>query len=283
VIARFGVLSDLHCELEPAGSRWINVFEPEHLDRRTDAALEWFSEAGVDLILLLGDIVQFENPSDLAHMFARLAAAEVAPLATVNGNHDLRLGEQFSDCAGEHGIRLLYEEPLALDGVALAGVGVSRGPAPPQYVGRSAARGGESGFVVVASHFPVLSEATKVAAAGLPYAGDLVNRPDVEADLRSDPRPTLVLSGHIHARCSTSAESLLQLTVGALIEPPFDATIVELDTTSLVVRRTARRLGEVAVTDPVFAADDECWNWLDDRWEAQRASSAASTSSVSQT
>ena len=37
---RIGVLSDLHCELEPTGSRWINVFEPEHLDRRTDAALE---------------------------------------------------------------------------------------------------------------------------------------------------------------------------------------------------------------------------------------------------
>ena len=57
-----GVLSDLHCELEPTGSRWINVFEPEQLDRRTDAALAWFSEAQVDLILLLGDAVQFENP-----------------------------------------------------------------------------------------------------------------------------------------------------------------------------------------------------------------------------
>ena len=112
---RIGVLSDLHCELEPAGSRWINDFEPEHLDRRTDAALEWFSESRVDLILLLGDVVQFPNPSDLAHVFARLAAAEVAPLATVGGNHDLRLGEEFAERAREHGIRLLHEEPLELD------------------------------------------------------------------------------------------------------------------------------------------------------------------------
>ena len=124
---RIGVLSDLHCELEPAGSRWINVFEPEHLDRRTDAALAWFSEAQVDLILLLGDVVQFANPSDLAHMFARLAAADVAPLATVSGNHDLRLGEEFAERAREHGIRLLHEEPLELDGVAVAGVAVDRG------------------------------------------------------------------------------------------------------------------------------------------------------------
>ena len=70
---------------------------------------------------------------------------------------------------------------------------------------------------------------------------------------------------------------LLQFTVGALIEPPFDATLVEIDGPS--VRRTARRLGEIAVTDPVFAADDERWQWADGRWELQPlASSAASTS-----
>jgi hypothetical protein len=263
---RIGVLSDLHCELEPSGSRWINPYEPEHLDRRIDAALEWFAEPQVNLILLLGDIVQFANTSDLAHAFAHLATAakDIAPLATVGGNHDLRLGEEFADSAHEHGILLLYEKPVELGGVAYAGVAIDRGAAPPQYVGRPCERGREAGLVVVASHFPVLSEATRVAGAGLPYAGDLVNRADVESELRSDPRPTLVLSGHIHSRCSTHDGTLLQFTVGAMIEPPFDATIVELD--GMSVRRTARRLGEIAVTDPVFAADDERWQWSGDRW-----------------
>ena len=261
---RLGVLSDLHCELEPTGSRWINDFEPEQLDRRADAALAWFSEAEVDLILLLGDIVQFETQGDLPHMFARLATADVAPLATVNGNHDLLLGSAFAECAREHGIQLLYEAPLELAGVTVTGVGVDRGPAPPQYVGQVGSKSREVDFVVVASHFPVLSEASRVAAAGLPYAGDLVNRADLERALRSDPRPKLVLSGHIHARCSAHEGSLLQFTVGALIEPPFDATLVEIDGTS--VRRTARRLGEIAITDPVFAADDEHWQWTEDRW-----------------
>ena len=261
---RIGVLSDLHCELEPAGSRWINVFEPEHLDRRTDAALEWFAEARVELILLLGDSVQFANESDLAHVFARLAAANVAPLATVNGNHDLRLGEEFAECAHKNGIRLLYDQPLELDGVSIAGVGVDRGPAPPQYLGRYGGAAGDGGLVVVASHFPLLSEASRVAAAGLPYAGDLVNRADVEDELQSDARPKVVLSGHIHARCTTHDGTLLQFTAGALIEPPFDASILEVDGTS--VQRTARRLGEIAVTDPVFAADDERWQWTGDGW-----------------
>ncbi len=259
---RIGVLSDLHCELEPSGSRWINVFEPERLDERTDAALAWFADARVDLILLLGDVVQFANTGDLEHMFARLAAAEVAPLATVGGNHDLRLGDEFAERARAHGIRLLHEEPLD----AVAGVGIGRGAAPPQYVGRLGSRPGVAGLGVVASHFPLLSEASRVAAAGLPYAGDLVNRADLEHELRSDPRPQLVLSGHIHARCSRHDGPLLQLTVGALIEQPFDATLVEIEGTT--VRRTARRLGEVGVTDPVFAPDDERWEWADGTWSA---------------
>lgn len=266
---RIGVLSDLHCELEPAGSHWINPFEPEHLDRRTDTALEWFSEAGVDLILLLGDIVQFAKPGDLAHVFARLAAAEVAPLATVNGNHDLRLGEEFAERACAHGIRLLYEEPFELAGVAVTGVAVDRGPVPPQYVGRLGGWDGQAGLVVVASHFPLLSEASRVAGAGLPYAGDLVNRADVEGRIGSDPRPKVVLSGHIHARCSTHDGSLLQFAVGALIEPPFDATIVELDVAALRARRTARRLGELAITDPVFVGEEERWRRTDDGWAAE--------------
>ena len=266
---RLGVLSDLHCELEPAGSRWINDFEPEHLDRRIDAALAWFAEARVELILLLGDVVQLPNPGDLAHAFARLAAADVAPLATVNGNHDLRLGEEFAERAGEHGIRLLHDEPVELEGVAVVGVAVDRGPKPPQYVGRAGGRGEDGGLAVVASHFPVLSEALRVAGAGLPYAGDLVNRADLEAQLRSDAQPKVVLCGHIHARCSTGDGPLLQLMVGAVIEPPFDATIVEIDPSSLTVRRTARRLGEIAVTDPVFAPDDERWRWAGDRWEVE--------------
>ena len=261
---RLGVLSDLHCELEPTGSRWINPFEPEHLDRRLDTALAWFAESEVDLILLLGDVVQFANPADLEHAFERLAAAEVAPLATVNGNHDLRLGEEFSASARRHGIRLLHDEPLTLAGVALMGVGIGPGAVRPQYVGRPGEWGGDARLVVVASHFPVLSEASKVAAAGLPYAGDLVNRADVEAQLLGDPRPKLVLSGHIHSRCSTHAGPLLQLTVGAVIEPPFDATIVEVDPDG--VSRTARRLGPIAETDPVFAADEERWRPVGDRW-----------------
>ena len=269
---RIGVLSDLHCELEPSGARWINEFEPEQLDLRMDAALGWFSESRVDLILLLGDTTH-ESGSELAHVFCRLAAAKVAPLATVNGNHDLQLGDLFGDCAHEHGIRLLYDEPLELAGVPLTGIAAARGVAPPEFVGRV---GGlrDDGLLVVASHFPVLSEAARVAGAGLPYSGDLVNRAEVEAELRADPGRKLVLAGHIHARCSAGEGQLLQFTVGAMIEPPFDATLVEIDAAALSVRRTARRLGEIGAPDPVFAPDEEQWQYTDGAWEVETRAAA---------
>ena len=267
---RIGVLSDLHCELVPSGSRWINPYEPEHLDRRIDAALGWFAEAQVDVILLLGDSVQFPNVGDADHVFARLARAGVAPLATVNGNHDLRLGDAFGESAGARGIRLLHRSPLDVQDLPLHGVEIDRGRTPPQYVGRLGGDRENDGLVVLASHFPILSEASRVTASGLPYPGDLVNRAAIEGELRSG-GPTVVLCGHIHARCSTHHGPLLQLAVGALIEPPFDATVVEVDVTTLSVRRTARRLGAVAVTDPVFSPDEERWRRTSDGWHVEAA------------
>jgi hypothetical protein len=262
---RLGILSDLHCELEPAGSRWINPFASERLDAMADEALAWFRDGEVDLIVVLGDLVQFPQPRDLEHILARLAAGAHAPLAVVNGNHDLRLGGEFAARARSHGISLLSEQPLVHGGVAIRGVEVERGAKPPQYRGRAEAWTGEAAVGVLASHFPLLSQAERVAAAGLPYAGDLVNRGELEARIAAEPLPTLVLSGHIHARCTHPAASLLQFTVGALIEPPFDATIVEVDAEGPRVRRTARRLGEIAAIDPVFAPDEEEWEW-DGRW-----------------
>jgi predicted phosphodiesterase len=237
------------------------VFATEQLDGMTDAALGWFARSAVDLILVLGDVVQIADIRDLEHMFSHLAAQNVAPLVAVNGNHDLRLGEEFAACASRHRIQLLYQEPVELGGVVVAGVGIGRGPKLPQYVGQAGDWESEAGIVVVASHFPLLSEASRVAGAGIPYAGDLVNRSDLQAELSSDARPKVVLSGHIHARCSTHHGPLLQFIVGALVEPPYDATIVDIDPAGLEVKRTSRRFGEIAALDPVFAADDESWLW----------------------
>jgi hypothetical protein len=122
---------------------------------------------------------------------------------------------------------------------------------------------------VVASHYPIISQAPLLSRAGLPYYGDLIGRAGVAASLCERDEPIVILNGHIHARCSVSTATLLQLSVGALVEPPFDCTLIDVDADDgIVVRRTAIRLGAVAAVNPVFAHDDECWVWDGAGWHA---------------
>jgi hypothetical protein len=269
-VIRLGLLSDLHCELEPAGSRWINAFEPENLDRRLDEALAWYADAAVDVVVVLGDLVQAADPRSLDHVLARLAHGAPAPVAAVSGNHDLRVADELAAGAEAHGVRLLADGPLDISGLRLSGVALRRtGPGLPFYAGNHGPPD-SGGMTVVASHFPLLTEAERVAAAGMPYAGDLVNRSAVLAEVSRVPqRPVVTVSGHIHARCSRVQGPILQCTVGALIEPPFDCTILEVDLERRRVRRIARRLGPVMPVDPVFAADEECWSWSGRTWAPQ--------------
>jgi Calcineurin-like phosphoesterase superfamily domain len=267
---RLGLLSDLHCELEPAGAHWINAFEPENLDRRLDEALAWFADAAADAVVVLGDFVQTADPRSLEHVLGRLARNAPAPLLAVSGNHDLRVAGEFAAGAEEHGVRLLADGALDIAGLGVSGVRLRRaGPDLPFYVGDHGLPAGDE-LIVVTSHFPLLSEAERVAAAGMPYAGDLVNRSAVLTEVSLAPsRPIVTVNGHIHARCSRIQGPVLQCTVGALIEPPFDCTILEVDLGHRRVRRTARRLGPVMPVDPVFAPDEESWIWSGQKWEPE--------------
>ena len=260
---RLGLLSDLHCELDPQGSRWINPFEPERLDDRIDEALAWFAASKIDALVLLGDFVQAADPHSLEHAMARVAHFAAAPVGAVAGNHDLRV--DLPGAARRHGLRLLADEPLELDGVVVAGVGLSRrGSEGPFYLGELGPVRSD-GLLVVASHFPLLSEAERLAAAGLSYPGNLVNREALLARVGAA-KPVVVLSGHIHARTSRVDGPVLQFTVGALIEPPFDCTLLELDPDGFRAIRTARRLGPAGAVDPVFAPEGESWHLSSTGW-----------------
>jgi hypothetical protein len=266
-VIRLGVLSDLHCELEPSGSRWINAFETEQLERRVEKALAWFRAESVSAVLVLGDFVQHADLASFDHVAAQLGAETEVPVAAVSGNHDLRLGEAFATTAAARDIRLLPGGPLQLDGAMIEGVELRRtGEGLPFYAGEYAPSG-TGALRVVASHFPLLTEAERVAGAGLPYAGDLVNRAPLADGVAGTAQPLVGLSGHIHARCSRAHGPILQFTVGALIEPPFDATVVELDPSAGTARRIARRLGPTMPVDPVFSPDDETWAWGADGWD----------------
>jgi predicted phosphodiesterase len=271
---RVGVLTDLHFELDPSrrGS-WINDYEPELLDERVQSAIAHFDAAEVDVVVLLGDVTERGDDAALERAFSQVAR-ETAPVATVVGNHDV--GDDpalFAGSAARASVRMLEAETFEHDGVEIAGIGIAReNPGTRRF--RAAARPGssDSQLRVLASHFPVLSEALRLASAGLPYPGDLTDRGELAETLANGQGPLVVLSGHIHARCSRAEGPVLQLSFGAMIEPPFDCAVVEISSDGVPrVERRSHRLGPVPEIEPVFAADHELWEWRESSWrEVQR-------------
>ena len=70
--------------------------------------------------------------------------------------------------------------------------------------------------------------------------------------------------GHLHVRDSVTSGSLLQLGFGAMIEPPFEATLLELavDGRSVEITRVAHELGEgPEERDPRLVPAHERWRF----------------------
>jgi calcineurin-like phosphoesterase family protein len=271
------VLTDLHWEDRPPFARaWINPWEPDALDARIDAALERFRRAAVDLCVLLGDLTQTGDEAALERIVRRALAIGV-PVAAVAGNHDAdRDPHLLAAVVDRCSARLPARTPFSLEGVAVVGVEIEPvEPGLPLFRSADPLPVAASVPAVVVSHYPVLSEAQRLADAGLPYAGDLVDRDRLEGRVGAGGAPVVVVSGHIHARASRASGPILQLSCGALIEPPFDCTVVELSRRGrLRVTRTAHRLGPAGSLDPVFTPDEESWEWLDARWRRRRDDSS---------
>lgn len=268
---RIGLLSDLHCELAPSHQRsWINRYEPRELERRIREAIEIFAAERPDIALLLGDTAELGDREAFDAVFSLLRSF-AGPVAAVAGNHDGGADlSALATSAMAHGVRLLSGDSLRTEGATILGAGIApAAPASPDFRGVLEAPPRDGPLTIVASHFPLLSHESEITAAGLPYSGDLVNRAEMETLLQRSRIPTVAFSGHVHSRCSATAGRLLQLTVGAMIEPPFDCTVVDIDIHddyTIAVRRRAFTLGDAPAINPVFAPEDERWEWRGDSW-----------------
>jgi predicted phosphodiesterase len=275
---RIGILSDLHCDLAPSRERrWINRYELLELPRRLDSALEIFSRERPDLLIILGDTTELGEREAFDFVFGKVRTSSGTPIAAVAGNHDggraavvtgnvdggVHQGA-LAASAPAHGIHFLDAVATSAAAIPLLGVGIARAAAPrSEYVGSLPTLPDDGPLTIVASHFPLVSHEIEITAAGLPYSGDLVNRARLEALLHRSGAPTVVLSGHVHSRCSAASGNVLQITVASMIESPFECTVVDIDVDddSLFVRRRAFTLGEPAEVNPVFAPADDRWEW----------------------
>jgi predicted phosphodiesterase len=275
---RAGVLTDIHVSLDPERrASWHNEYDFAGVRARLRQAAELFAAADVDFVLALGDLAHDGDAPSLREALAPLAGG--APLFVVGGNHD--------------GLRPTAAlAALTLDGIRLPGWRALRAAPRARVAGVRAecrepgqwtaarppalATWGEE-LVLLATHFPLLSLAAEVRARGLPYAGDLAGRAVLADALLGRLAPTLVVCGHLHVRESTTSGMLLQLASGALIEPPFEATIVDAQPAGdgLRVTRTAHELDAAPERrDPRLAPAEETWRFsLRGGWRRSRPGS----------
>ena len=113
----------------------------------------------------------------------------------------------------------------------------------------------------------MLSRQRRLSERGLKYAGDLTNRGALARGISRN-GPVVVLSGHIHARERLADGTVLQLSAGALIEPPHEIAIIDVEPGR--VRRRISLLGpRVTPRDPVLAPADEAWAFADGSWQRE--------------
>jgi predicted phosphodiesterase len=259
---RFGVLTDVHAVQDVTRrASWHNPYDFAGVEERRSRALELFAKEGVDRLLLLGDLA---HDGDIPSLRRILRPSGLdAPVLAVGGNHDGgqptgQLARAGPESLSLPGWRAIGHGPVRVAGLRIARRAERRWASarPPAL-----ATWGEAP-VLLASHFPVLSRTTALAERKLPYAGDLIDRAFVAEPLLGRGAPTVVACGHLHVRDSASSGPLLQLGLGAMVEPPFEATVLELraEDSLLEISRTAHELGKAAEQrDPRLAPREESW------------------------
>jgi predicted phosphodiesterase len=262
---RIGIITDAHwTDPAVAGLAWHNPFDVRGVLDRLGLAAGRLRASGCDLLVCLGDLTHHDDADALAAPLAALRREWSGPLVLLPGNHDCRAVSdrvEAEPLAGQIGTQLAIQQVLLEQSDGFRG-----------HLSRPT-DAAESRIRVVVSHFPLLSVRERLESQGFKYAGDLENRAELAAQLAALPIPSLVLCGHLHARCSEIESSTLQLAVGAIVEPPFECAIVEIDPSDgqpVSVRRTALSLGASSSQAqlPVLSPDCERWRWADGLWSA---------------
>jgi DNA repair exonuclease SbcCD nuclease subunit len=274
---RLGIITDVH--LNPPGTppvAWHNPYRLDDAAERFARAVAQCIAAEVDALAILGDLCHLGDPESLAEGVA-LATAAPMPVLFVPGNHDVtEQPDALATAITRHGaaqLRLATPDGELIAGVCVAGLSALRGttwfdaqadalPNPQRW---------NDALVVWLTHFPMLSLADVAERAELRYPGDLGNLPAVAGPLVMRTAPTLVLHGHAHLRTTISANTVLQIGCGALIEPPFDVTLVEVNGSpnALHVRVEHHSMAESAAARlPVLAPQAAVWAFENGGWVA---------------
>jgi len=273
---RLGFLTDLHrCLEKGARGSWHNEYDFDGLADRIGRALTWLDDERVTLLVLGGDLTHHADSAAMRAALELCGSGSQDSVLAVSGNHDVAGGVDLLvrevERIGNPRLRLAAPGGELIGGVRVAGMHLELGSGwfrsrlregPPVDLW-----GAEP--VVLVSHLPLLSHAATLAARGMPYPGDLLDREPAVASLLRREAPTIVISGHIHARDVHAAGPVLQMTQGALVEPPFDAALIEIRVDAgdvAVTRRTLRTEARAAELEPTLVGPIGSWLFSNATW-----------------
>lgn len=264
---RLLAVADAHVAASGTRQGWHNEFALDGSERRLSEVLASGEAKRVDAALVLGDVLN--NPQETM-VPAALAEPNGLPLKFVSGNEDPPAVVEAVPPAA----RVSVEGHLLGTWLRLAGIDAEStdGGASGRATEAPATAAWGQDTVALLSHFPLLPRSADFKAAELLYAGDLLDRSSWAEALLARSAPTIVLSGHLHARDSASAGRVLQLGFGALIEPPHEYSVVEFEPGNgypRVRRRTFDLGGPTPVRDPSLAPRFEEWVFDGDYWQRQ--------------
>ena len=245
-VLRIGVVADPHLALERVeDARWHNPYRLADAHERLDAALGHSLLVGVDVLVVLGDLAHFGDRTSVRYVVEAAAAGD-RPAVLLSGNHDvLTPGVRLEDLIHARGARHVLS-PLACDAESpvlnvfrAAGAGLAvhevvrladRRLQPFDVTGcRLVAPAVSDGVDIWLTHFPVLTLEERCREAELLYAAHLDYLAPPPPELPAAAGPAVVLSGHLHLRGITKEANVLQMVFAALVEPPYEVAVVDVD------------------------------------------------------
>ena len=126
-----------------------------------------------------------------------------------------------------------------------------------------------TGVDVWLTHFPVLTLEDRCREAHLLYAAHLDYLAPPPPVMPAASGPVVVLSGHLHLRGVTAEANVLQLVFAALVEPPYEVAVVDIDIDRASVSYTCASVVEPDAEHlPVLDPPTGRWSFdrVTDRW-----------------
>jgi hypothetical protein len=243
---RLGVIADPHLALERIeDARWHNPYRLADAHERLDVALADPLLDRADVIVVLGDLAHFGDRTSVRYVVESLGHSD-RPAIALSGNHDvLTRGVRLEDEVRARGATHLLSplawaaEAPAVKAFEAAGAGLAvhevvreadRRQQPFDVTGcRMVTADSVTSVDVWLTHFPILSLETRCRDADLLYAAHLDYLAPPPPVLPAASGPVVVLSGHLHLRGTTTEANVLQLVFAALVEPPYEVAVVDID------------------------------------------------------